>query len=206
MATQTKGKRGRPVGPQDGRAKIISSAAKLFRTKGFDGTTVRELAEVAGMQSGSLFYFFPTKEDILIAVIEQRMEQVRSAVTHARKDLSPQEGFRAMLRSHLELLLGESTEQSTLLILAWRGFPDRARRVARELTRQYDGLWEEQIEALMQEGAWRSPGEPYLSRAALFGALNWCRQWYHPELGNITDRMIQVLVDMFIVQAPPADA
>src|SRR5699024_6491414 len=52
------------------RGKLLSAAARLFRDQGFDRTTVRDIAREVGLQSGSNFHHFATKEDILQRVME----------------------------------------------------------------------------------------------------------------------------------------
>ena len=51
------------------RQDLIAAAARLFRTKGFDGTSTRDIAAAADMQSGSPFYFFQNKQAMLHAVM-----------------------------------------------------------------------------------------------------------------------------------------
>ena len=55
------------------RNELIAKSAKLFREKGYDKTTVRDIAAAVGIQAGSWFYHFKTKHDILVAVMEQGM-------------------------------------------------------------------------------------------------------------------------------------
>jgi hypothetical protein len=49
----------------------VPLAATLFREKGFDGTTIRDIAHAVGMRSGSLFYHFANKQELLMAVMEE---------------------------------------------------------------------------------------------------------------------------------------
>ena len=57
------------------REELLRVSAKLFREKGFDGTTIRDISGAAGMHSGSPFYHFKTKQDILVAVMEQGLAE-----------------------------------------------------------------------------------------------------------------------------------
>src|SRR2546423_14940547 len=57
------------------RDELLRVSAKLFREKGFDGTTIRDISSAAGMQSGSPFYHFKTKQDILVAVMGQGLAE-----------------------------------------------------------------------------------------------------------------------------------
>ena len=70
-----------PAGHEDGaeslrRAEVILTAARLFRKHGYERTTVRELARAVGLQSGSLFHHFRSKEEILVAVMNNGIQEV----------------------------------------------------------------------------------------------------------------------------------
>src|SRR5512133_2769828 len=89
--TLAKRPRGRPrkneQDPGDGnrRGELLRSAARLFRRKGFDATSTRDIAAAVGMQSGSPFYHFKSKGDLLYAVMEEGM---RSAIARQERAIS----------------------------------------------------------------------------------------------------------------------
>lgn len=60
-----------PFASNSARDRLLNAATLLFKTKGYERTTVRDLAKVIGIQSGSIFHHFKTKEDILRAVMEE---------------------------------------------------------------------------------------------------------------------------------------
>ena len=62
---------GQLTDPDSARGKLLQTAAHLFRNKGFERTTVRDLAGAVGIQSGSIFHHFKSKDDILRAVMEE---------------------------------------------------------------------------------------------------------------------------------------
>lgn len=55
---------------QKTREKLVLAAFELFHRQGFTSTAVAQILKASGVHSGSLYYFFPTKEDLLIAVLE----------------------------------------------------------------------------------------------------------------------------------------
>ena len=74
------------------RAELIAAASRLFKEQGYERTTVRDLAQAVGMQSGSLFYHFRTKEEMLVAVMASRLAgeaQPARATTTARAASAP---------------------------------------------------------------------------------------------------------------------
>jgi AcrR family transcriptional regulator len=63
---------------QEKRARIVAAARALFRHKGFDATTTQEIADAAGVASGTVFTYAPTKDDLLILVFQDEMMGVVS--------------------------------------------------------------------------------------------------------------------------------
>ncbi|MEO7106775.1 MAG: helix-turn-helix domain-containing protein, partial [Rhodoferax sp.] len=113
--TTAKRPRGRPrktVDERDDgnrRLALLSSAAQLFRRKGFAATTTRDIAAAAGMQSGSPFYHFKSKDALLYAVMEEGM---RSALGRQRAavlapgfaSLAPAAQLRVLVNAHFDVL------------------------------------------------------------------------------------------------------
>jgi len=197
-------KRGRPQkGEGSGlRAQLIEKSAQLFRTKGYDNTTVRDIAAATGIQAGSWFYHFKTKQDILAAIMEQGMrrslEQVEAI---AARPLSPTAMLRQLVESHLHTLLAPDHHFIAVLLYEWRSLdePSRARIVA--LKDRYEAVWDRAIAALHHSGDWAMPSQ--FDRLLIFGALNWTVQWYKPGNGadvkELTDQAMR-----FILRTPAA--
>jgi AcrR family transcriptional regulator len=61
---------------------ILSATARVLVKKGFDGLTTNSVAEAAGVSIGSLYQYFPSKEALVAALIEQHIEQMNSAILH----------------------------------------------------------------------------------------------------------------------------
>ena len=61
----------------------LDAAATLFRRQGFAATTVRQIAKAAGMLPGSLHYRYPSKEALLLALMERAIERSMAAVREA---------------------------------------------------------------------------------------------------------------------------
>ncbi len=59
---------------------IIRTAEKLFACKGYDGTSVRDIAEEAGVNVAMISYYFGSKEKLMQALFHQRMEKVRTKI------------------------------------------------------------------------------------------------------------------------------
>ena len=67
------------------RTRILEAARRLFRTTGFDATTTRELASAAGIATGTLFNYFPTKEAIVMTFVADALEDGRQDYANRRR-------------------------------------------------------------------------------------------------------------------------
>jgi AcrR family transcriptional regulator len=80
------------------RDALVRAAAELFRAKGFDGTTIRDIAGAVGMQPGSPFHHFANKHELLLAVMEEGLraglDRTRAVVDSS--GLAPVERFRRL--------------------------------------------------------------------------------------------------------------
>src|SRR5262245_50111727 len=85
---------------------VLEIAGRLFREKGFEATTVRQIADAAGILPGSLHYRYPSKEEMLLALVERGIVHATDAVRLAIADATdPFERMRRALRAHLRLLV-----------------------------------------------------------------------------------------------------
>src|ERR1700730_13706555 len=67
----------------DRRRQIIAAASELFAQNGFEGTSIRDIAAASGVLSGSLYYHFPSKEDLLFTVHQESLTAMRQEVETA---------------------------------------------------------------------------------------------------------------------------
>ncbi|WP_374585606.1 TetR/AcrR family transcriptional regulator [Pseudoduganella sp.] len=185
-------RRGRPAQGDSASLKplLIAVSAKLFREKGFDNTTVRDIAAAAGVQAGSWFYHFKSKQDILQAVIEQGMQQALSRIEEvAALRLPPREALRRLVHTHLETLLSPGQDFVYVMLYEWRALDAEAQLRIVAAKDRYEALWDAVLRELQASGEWPAPGQ--LDRLWLFGALNWSAQWYRREAGVSIDELAE---------------
>ncbi|HZW12577.1 MAG TPA: TetR/AcrR family transcriptional regulator [Noviherbaspirillum sp.] len=179
------------------RNELIAKSAKLFREQGYDRTTVRDIAAAVGMQAGSWFYHFKSKQEILVAVMEQGMARSLKEIEDiSAQSLPPRDAFRALVLTHLKTLLAPHNDFIPVLLYEARSLDDESRAKIVAMTDRYEAVWDEVIEALQQSGGWAAPTG--LDRLFLFGALNWTAQWFRPGAGitleDLADQAVQFLL------------
>ena len=159
------------------REDLLRVCARLFREKGFDGTSIRDISDAAGMHSGSPFYHFKTKQEMLVAVMEQGLaEGLKHLEAVAGLKLAPREKFRKLVRAHLETLCGEGRDFIPVMLYDWRSLTPANRRRVIALKDRYDALWQKVTDELQAQGLMQ--GDAQLARLFTFGVLNWTARWY----------------------------
>ena len=185
-------KRGRPAQAASDSLKplLVAVSARLFREKGFDNTTVRDIAAAAGVQAGSWFYHFKSKQDILQAVIEEGMQQALARIEEvASLGLPPREAFRRLVHTHLETLLSPGQDFVYVMLYEWRALSAEGQLRIVAAKDRYEALWDAVLRELQASGEWPAPGK--LDRLWLFGALNWSAQWYRRDAGVSIDELAE---------------
>jgi AcrR family transcriptional regulator len=182
------------------RGQIVRESARLFREKGYDGTSVRDIASATGLQSGSWVYHFRTKQEILAAVMEEGLQQALERIEAiGREQLPPREHFRALLRTHLDTLLGPGQDFIPVLLYEWRSLEPEARPRIVELQRRYEAVWDAVIGELQRSGEWAQPTG--VDRLLMFGALNWIAHWYRPG-GALDVASLTAEAERFFLRTP----
>ncbi len=98
---------GQLTDPDSARGKLLQVAAHLFRNKGYERTTVRDLAGAVGIQSGSIFHHFKSKDEILRAVMEETIRYNTALMHAALADAgNVRERVLALIRCELQSIMG----------------------------------------------------------------------------------------------------
>lgn len=177
------------------RGRVLRAAAHLFRSQGYERTTVRDLARVVGIQSGSLFHHFKTKEDILCAVMEEGIrfnhERMRAAVAAGS---TPREQLRNLIRAELESILGETGDAMTVLVYEWSSVSPAKQRELLAMREDYETLWLKVLAEARRQGLLRH--DPFITRRLLAGAIGWTRTWYKRKGPVTVEQLAEMVLEM----------
>ena len=202
--------RGRPRKTEDERddgnrrLALLTAAGQLFRRKGFAATTTRDIAAAAGMQSGSPFYHFKSKEALLYVVMEEGMSTALArlhagAQTPGYAALTPSAQLRVLVNVHFDVLLGPGSDFVPVMLYEARSLPAHQRKALGQLIDEYETLWLPVLNALHASGELRAPVR--LARLLILGALNWSVQWYKPGQGATLDELSEAVLQLFVTGA-----
>lgn len=183
--------------PSSAKGRLLTIAAKLFNQKGYERTTVRDLANAAGIQSGSLFHHFKTKEDILKSVM---VDTIISNTERMKNEMAKTENcidaLKALIRCELESINGETGEAMAVLVYEWRSLNADNQAMILKLRDEYESLWLDTITEAKEKG-WVS-GDVFVLRRFLTGALSWTKTWYKPKGGMTLDDLAEQALNLAI--------
>lgn len=184
--------------PDEGnrRSELIRAAGRLFLEKGYDATTIRDIADAVGMRSGSPFYHFKSKQDMLKAVMVEGLQSALTAQEAAMAGLrTPEEKFRALVKSHLRIILEDHAEFPVLLY-EWRALSDESRAEVIAVKDRYEAVWQSTLKELKKAGLVNDDSK--VARLLLFGALNWTVQWFRPGGGLTLDQVAEHMINFVL--------
>ena len=163
------------------RQRILDAAALCFQQSGFASVTLKDIAAVADMQAGSLYYHFDSKETLVEAVLTAGVDGAVDATRHAVEalgaDAEPMVRLRAALAAHLRVVLADSAYASAnLRILGQVPAAIRERHLKRQ--RVYGEFWRRLFQQAADAGEIRADLDLSVVRMLALGALNWSVEWY----------------------------
>jgi AcrR family transcriptional regulator len=167
------------------REQVLDAAARLFSTKGYDATSMREIGAAVGISAAALYHHFPSKEEIFCATHNKGMAMIFDDVERAcaaRSD--PWERLEAAAVAHCEALLGAEGYRTIIT----PHFPDVSDEIRIRLIQQRDA-YERFMKDLVAALNLPAHIDPFIFRMQFLGSINWTTSWYRPG-GRLTPSTI----------------
>jgi len=166
----------------DSRQEILRTAARLFQQRGYDATSMNDVAAALKLSKGGLYHHFQSKDEILFEIMNHAMEITQERVINPVRGISdPEERLRAVIRLHIEIVLSPRDREITVMLHENHPLPPGLRKRINARKKEYIHF----VERLMAEvqTARRAKGgvSPRAAAFALLGMINWIYQWYKPE-------------------------
>jgi AcrR family transcriptional regulator len=170
--------------PYDERfSALLSHAARVFAGRGYDRTSMRDLAAASRMSLAGIYYYVRGKED--------------------EATVDPEERLAAFIRHHVTFFAAHMPEMKVLSHEALALSGERLRKV-NQIKRRYVNLLERLLNDVTPE---RPPLERSAATYALFGMMNWIYNWYDPagplDAGHLADLLTRIFLGGFAEARSP---
>ena len=190
MATKS-GERPSPAAMRASGERVRNAAARLFRERGYASTTMRDVAEHAEMQAGSIYYYYPSKQALLHAVLDHVITTLtRRTLPLLADDDSAGGGcrfrhrFRAAIHEHM-LTTVEMGDYALSFRRLVNELPEDARQEFAQKRSQLDEQWAQFLLNAARAGEMRDDVDLGAVRLLLVGAANSTHEWFNPERGSL---------------------
>jgi AcrR family transcriptional regulator len=172
------------------RAQILSCAARMFRTQGYAAVSLRNIAKGVGMTTGSLYYHFASKEEIVTEILDQGHRRVLAEVQKSVNTLGQDASGRVVLKTailrHIQCLLGEDSFPSANIRI-FAHVPAEIRMASLRFRHEYEIYWMRLLTKYVTPRKGEKELNPSVLAFLLFGAMNWTLEWYKPGRHDIED-------------------
>jgi AcrR family transcriptional regulator len=189
------------------RQNLLKAAAEVFKDKGLEASSVNDIAERLGSDRASVYYYYGSKHEIFMALVQQAVEH---NVAVAESIANSTEPSTLRLRRLIEGLLYSYEREYPFIHLY---IQEDMRRLSRD-GGPGDELWElsQRFEAAIakitkegvESGEFRPDIDSRLAMFAILGAVNWTHRWFVPG-GRLTGAEVgREFADLFLqgVRAP----
>ncbi|MFI6998236.1 TetR/AcrR family transcriptional regulator [Nocardia sp. NPDC050175] len=175
------------------RQRILDAAAQVLSRKGYAGTRLSEVAEIAELQAPAIYYYFPSRDDLVEEVmwagIADMNVHVGGILDQLPPDMRPIDRILVAVEAHMRHEL-EISDYTTASIRNAGQVPEkiRTRQLAEEA--KYGKRWRALFDDAAAAGELRPELDPVIARMLVLGALNWAAEWWTPARGSL-DTVVQ---------------
>jgi TetR/AcrR family transcriptional regulator, cholesterol catabolism regulator len=166
----------------DSRQEILRTAARLFQQRGYDATSMNDVASALKLSKGGLYHHFQSKDEILFEIMNHAMDITEErVVAQARKISDPEERLRTLIRLHIEVVLSPRDREITVMLHENHPLPPALRKRINTRKKDYVHFVENLIGDVQRSRQSKNTVSARAAAFALLGMINWIYQWYKPE-------------------------
>ena len=185
----------------DRHNEVVDAAIEIIRTKGFEATSLQDIADAVGIKKGSLVNYFSTKSD-LADLVQARFTAVASdelGAIQSRTDLDAEQRLRELLRFHGEhCALRMSSPILVSFMQLWAPISTEQGRQQLKIREQYQAVFAGAVQECIRKRRFRKVDVDIVVNG-LMGLMTWTAFWYDPakhgDYGSVVDRLIDVAFD-----------
>lgn len=175
--------------------KILDAALGVFATKGYERSTVNDIAEAAGLKKPSLYHYVQSKEDLLEAIIVRSYKRLTALLDRIPPEDSAIEMVRAIIYTHVLFNINYGTEASVFQA-DFRMLSRERQTAIRESLSDYDRSLQALIEEAQRRKEISSDVDAKLAVLWLMGSANHLVRWYRPKLGSNPEAVAAQFADL----------
>ncbi|MET9336330.1 TetR/AcrR family transcriptional regulator [Nonomuraea sp. NPDC003804] len=188
MTTTPTRQRGRGHDPES----VLHTAVTVFNERGYDGTSMEDLARALGMTKSAIYYHVPGKEQLLARALDRALDGLFTMIADPMATSGPAIARLEWVVRRSVSILVERLPYVTLLLRV-RG-NSATEQQALEWRRKFDRFVSHLVKEAAAEGHIRPDVDPALVTRLLFGTVNSITEWYQPSRGGSADELAEAIL------------
>ncbi len=179
------------------KTQILSIAAKLFKDKGYEATSMRDIANEMGIEAASLYHHIKSKEEILLDICFEMAQKFNDAIKEVNDIyFNAEEKLKMAIKNHVYIMTS-NIEKSAVFINEWRSLPEPFFSEYRQLRDEYEKQFRIIIEDGENEDVFEKTDKKFAALTIL-SAVNWIYQWYSPSGSMSAEQIAEKLSGMLL--------
>jgi AcrR family transcriptional regulator len=184
--------------PPFSRNRVFEVAAEVFHRKGYDNTSMSDVAAAAGLTKAGLYHHVTSKESLLYTVLDAGLDLTESYVMKPLEGIpDPLDRLKMMIDLHLRLVLEERNLEVTGLLHECKTLSPGDRSTINRRKKEYVKMSTKLISDVLKKYAIVDVN-PKLAAFALLGMLNWTYQWYKTSGSNSREEIVRNFQHIFL--------
>lgn len=181
---------GRPPAVDNPRQRVLHQAAKLFAEKGYETSSVSDLAGAMGVSKAAVYHYFRTKQQIYDAIILDTLGGLIETVkADAAQETAPSARLKRFMTAHARYF-EQHRNGFIVMLVGFSGMDSpEFRDEARQLRDEHERLLRDIIRQGIACGAFRDVDAVMTGRAVL-SLLNWMVRWFRPNGGLTAEELV----------------
>lgn len=177
---------------------ILQAATKTFAQHGFYSSQVSAIAKEAGVASGTIYLYFNNKEDLMISIFQEAVEDLMHHVRERKGQKRAEDALKIIVEEHLLRMEADHNRARVFQIELRQAHPHISQKMGAPL-KEYFELIESLLEKGREEGVFRKDIETRLLRKVIFGALDEiCTRWVLSGCAYSLAEMVPAVMDLFL--------
>ena len=172
---------------------ILSAAAKIFREKGYQRATIKDVADEVGLLKGSIYYYIKSKQELLykigIAPLKATTEKLKEVVS---QDITPEEKLKLAIKTRLKAFDEFYPEILVFLHEKFDELSEDERSFLKKGQKEDEEFWRKILTEGMERDVFRKDMDLKITAQAIIGMCHWMYKWYKKDGRLTTDQIAEV--------------
>jgi AcrR family transcriptional regulator len=179
------------------KEQIIKASARLFREKGFEAASMRDIAKELGIEAASLYSHIKSKDELLETICFRMADELLKAIVEVNDVyFNAEEKLNSAIKNHVKIVTGD-LDSSSVFIREWRRLPKEKLQEFIKLRNKYEDGFKQILVNGENENVFEAPDKKF-AVLTILSAVNWITEWYSPK-GNMTPDEISEHLSSFIL-------